>query len=89
MLEIVLLDKYCDSTSAEDKALLKKRLANLMTPEGMDRNELYHQQLNLIDSYLADESGKATLKSALLLIKPVYLKFLHQLLVENGEALAA
>ena len=43
-----------------------------MTPEGIDRNELKHQQLRLIDSYLLAESGKATLKSAIEQIKPFY-----------------
>ena len=58
MLEIVLLDKYDDLMDADDKLLLKQRLASVMTPEGMDREELMHQQLAVIDKYLLDESGK-------------------------------
>ena len=42
MLEVALLDKHCEVDSSEEKALLKQRLASLMTPEGMDRNELKH-----------------------------------------------
>ena len=42
MLEVALIDKHCEVEGAEDKALLKQRLASLMTPEGMDRNELKH-----------------------------------------------
>ena len=58
-----------------------------MTPEGMDKEELYHQQLKLIDSYLVTESGKSTLKSALNLIKPAYLGYLDSLLTEQATAL--
>ena len=58
-----------------------------MTPEGMDKEELYHQQLKLIDTYLVAESGKSTLKSALSLIKPAYLGYLESLLTEQASAL--
>ena len=64
MLEIVLLDKY-GPVLDDEKMLLKQRLSQLMTPAGMQRDELHHQQLKLIDSYLMDESGKATLRSAI------------------------
>ena len=46
-----------------------------MTPTGMDRDEARHQQLKLIDTYLLNETGKATLKSAIELIKPIYLEY--------------
>ena len=42
MLEIVLLDKYDESSNTEDKMALKQRLATLMTPTGMDRDEARH-----------------------------------------------
>lgn len=35
MLEIVLLDKYGPAASSDEKNVLKQRLAQLMTPEGM------------------------------------------------------
>ena len=75
MLEIVLLDKYDEFSNNEDKMVLKQRLATLMTPKGMDRDEARHQQLKLIDTYLLNETGKATLKSAIELIKPIYLEY--------------
>ena len=75
MLEIVLLDKYDEFNHNEDKMVLKQRLATLMTPTGMDRDEVRHQQLKLIDTYLLNETGKATLKSAIELIKPIYLEY--------------
>lgn len=43
MLEIVLLDKYVDTNDADQTLLMKQRLATLMTPEGMKRDELTHQ----------------------------------------------
>ena len=43
MLEIVLLDKYADTNDADQSILMKQRLATLMTPEGMKRDELTHQ----------------------------------------------
>lgn len=85
MLEIVLLDKYAEVNSAEDKAILKKRLATLMTPKGMDRDEIKHQQLQLIDSYLLSETGKATLKSAIELIKPMYFSYTDTLMTKAGQ----
>ena len=43
MLEIVLLDKYDeDVISKDDKVLIKARLASLMTPIGMDRENASH-----------------------------------------------
>ncbi len=80
-----MLDQHTSVESAEDKLVLKQRLASLMTPEGMDRNELKHQQLRLIDSYLLTESGKATLKSAIEQIKPFYVQYLDQMLAEAGQ----
>lgn len=53
----------------------------------MKRDELNHQQLKLIDSYLMNESGKATLKSAINLIKPAYLEYMQSLLLEHANAL--
>ncbi len=89
MLEIVLLDKYAEADNAETKMLLKQRLGTLMTPKGMQRDELHHQQLKLIDHYLIDESGKAALKSAIDLIKPTYMEYLSSLLNEAGRSLGA
>jgi len=80
MLEIVLLDKYAEVSTKEDKAIIKTRLATLMTPKGMDRDEIKHQQLKLIDSYLLTETGKATLKSAIELIKPMYFSYTDTLM---------
>ena len=42
MLEAVLLDKY-GPVLDDEKMLLKQRLSQLMTPEGMKRDELLHQ----------------------------------------------
>lgn len=89
MLEIVLLDKYHDSNDKQEQNLLKQRLATLMTPTGMSREDARHQQLKLIDSYLIDESGKSTLKSAIDLIKPMYLTYVDTLFSQAGQNLMA
>ena len=88
MLEIVLIDKYDeDVITKDDKLLIKQRLSSLMSPLGMDNEKTTHQQLKLIDSYLMDESGKATLKSAINLVKPLYFQYVDSLLTEAGENL--
>jgi len=44
LLEITLLDKYeDDKRDAEDIKLMKSRLAALMTPTGMNREDSRHQ----------------------------------------------
>ena len=60
-----------------------------MTPKGMTKNEIKHQQLRLIDSYLIGESGKATLKSAFKVIKPLYLQYVDKLLQRAGDRILA
>ena len=60
-----------------------------MTPTGMSREDARHQQLKLIDSYLIDESGKSTLKSAIDLIKPMYLTYVDTLFSQAGQNLMA
>lgn len=73
MLEIVLLEKYHDSGDSSEAQVLNERLRSLMTPKGMDEKDLRFQQLKVIDSYLLNENGKATLKSAIDVVRPMYL----------------
>ena len=88
LLEITLLDKYEDTyLDSDDKMVIKQRLAELMTPSGMNRDESRHQQLKLIDTYLLAETGKATLKSTIELIKPVYFQYVDALLKKSAEKL--
>lgn len=87
MLEIVLLDKYHDSSDKEEQNLLKQRLATLMMPSGMSREDTRHQQLKVIDSHLLKKTGKDTLKSAIDLIKPMYLTYVDTLLSQAGQTL--
>ena len=91
MLEIVLLDKYHDKEDGGDldeRNALKQRLASLTTPSGMSRTDIRHQQLKLIDSYLLNETGKDTLKSAINVVKPMYLNYIDTMLTEAGQQLS-
>ena len=90
MLEIVLLDKYHDKEDGDldERNALKQRLASLTTPRGMTRQDIRHQQLKLIDSYLLNETGKDTLKSAINVVKPMYLTYIDTKLTEAGQELA-
>ena len=89
MLEIVLLDKYHDYGNSEERNALEQRLSGLMTPKGMDREDIRHQQLKLIDSYLLNETGKATLKSAIDIVRPMYLSYVDAMLTQAGQELGA
>ena len=54
----------------------------------MTRDDIRHQQLKLIDSYLLNETGKDTLKSAIKIVRPMYLTYIDAMLTEAGHALA-